>query len=78
MKANCMARRGLELLGLMMIGEGMIALLHPRRYSLFWKIGPAPLQDFLETLAAHRGITRALCIGEIAVGFWLALREIEE
>ena len=40
MKTHCTAKRGLELLGLMMIGEGVVGLLFPTRYSLFWKIGP--------------------------------------
>jgi hypothetical protein len=40
MKAQCIAKRGLEILGLMMIGEGIMGLLFPTQYSLFWKVGP--------------------------------------
>jgi hypothetical protein len=75
---NCIGKRALELLGLMMIGEGVVGLIHPRRYSLFWKIGPQWLRDSMDTLAEHRQSTRLLCFGEIAAGLWLALREIEE
>ncbi len=78
MKTNTIATRCLEVLALAMIGEGIVGLLRPRRYSLFWKIGPDWLRTTVETLAEHREATRLLCAGEIAFGLWLALREIEE
>jgi hypothetical protein len=78
MKNKSVIKRGLELFGLMMIGEGIVGLLRPRRYSLLWKIGPAWLRDSMTLLAEHREATRLLCAGEIAAGLWLALREIEE
>lgn len=78
MKTNCIAKRSLELLGLMMIGEGVVGSIRPRRYSLFWKVGPKWLRDSVETLAEHRAASRLLCLGEIAAGLWLALREIEQ
>jgi len=80
MKTNTttLASRSLEVLALAMIGEGVVGLLHPRRYSLFWKIGPTWLRHTTQTLAEHRDATRLMCAGEIAVGLWLALREIDE
>ncbi|MGI8437228.1 MAG: hypothetical protein ACR2NX_10035 [Chthoniobacterales bacterium] len=78
MKTNCMVKRGLEILGLMMIGEGLVGLIRPRRYSLFWNLGPKWLRETVETLAEHPEATRLLCAGELATGLWLALREIEE
>lgn len=79
MNTNCtVTKRALEVLGLMMIGEGVIGLLHPRRYSLFWKIGPDWMRNSMDTLAEHREMTRLLCVGEIVAGLWLSLREIEE
>lgn len=73
-----LASRSLEVLALAMIGEGLIGLLHPRRYSLFWKLGPAWLRHTTQTLAEHREATRLICVGEMAIGLWLALREINE
>jgi hypothetical protein len=78
MKAKTLAARGLEILALAMIGEGVVGLLRPRRYSLFWKIGPHWLRETAETLAEHREATRLICLGEIALGLWIALREIED
>jgi hypothetical protein len=78
MKKNTIAPRCLEVFALAMIGEGIVGLLHPRRYSLFWRIGPAWLRDTAETFAKHREATRLICAGEIALGLWLALREIEK
>lgn len=73
-----LASRSLEVLALAMIGEGVVGLLHPRRYSLFWQIGPPWLRHTTQTLAEHRDATRLMCAGEIAVGLWLALREIDD
>lgn len=78
MKTNCIGKRALEVLGLLMIGEGVVGMIHPRRYSLFWKRGPQWLRDTVELLAEHPETTRMLCAGEIAAGLWLALHEIEE
>ena len=78
MKAKTLAARGLEVLALAMIGEGIVGLLRPRQYSLFWKIGPHWLRETAETLAEHREATRLMCLGEIALGLWIALREIED
>lgn len=78
MKAKTLAARGLEVLALAMIGEGIVGLLRPRRYSLFWKIGPHWLRETAETLADHCEATRLICLGEIALGLWIALREIED
>lgn len=78
MNNNSITKRGLEVLGLLMIGEGIVGLIRPRRYSLLWKVGPTWLRDSMDVLAAHRDATRLLCAAEIAAGLWLALREIEE
>jgi hypothetical protein len=77
MKVPTLATRCLEVLALAVIGEGIVGLLHPKRYSLFWKLGPKPVRELTETLANNRDITRLLCAGEIGLGLWLALHEIE-
>ena len=78
MKAKTPATHGLEVLALVMIGEGIVGLLRPRRYSLFWKIGPHWLRDTAEIFGEHREATRLMCLGEIALGLWIALREIDD
>lgn len=78
MKTHCLAKRGLEVLGLMMIGEGVVGLLFPTRYSLFWKVGPQWMRDAVSALAENPNATRLLCAGEVAAGMWLATRELDE
>ncbi len=78
MKTKRMAKHGLELLGLMMIGEGVVGLLYPRRYSLFWKMGPEWMRAGAEWFAEHRDQTRLFCVGEIAAGLWLSAHELDE
>jgi hypothetical protein len=77
MKTHCAAKRGLEVLGLMMIGEGVVGLLFPTRYSLFWKIGPRWMRQAVRVLAENPNTTRLLCAGEIAAGLWLAAHELD-
>lgn len=78
MKTTTIANRSLEVLALAMIGEGVVGLLRPRRYSLFWKIGPEWIRHTAEIFAEHREATRLISAGEIALGLWLALRQIED
>jgi hypothetical protein len=77
MKTTTIATRSLEVLALAMIGEGIVGLLRPRRYSLFWRIGPEWLRQTAETFARHREAIRLICVGEIALGLWIALKEME-
>jgi hypothetical protein len=76
MKTHCAAKRALELIGLMMVGGGMVGLLFPTRYSLFWKIGPRWMRQAVTVLAKNPNATRLLCVGEIAAGLWLAAHEL--
>ncbi len=78
MKPKTLASHSMEILALAMIGEGIVGLLRPQRYLLFWKVGPTWLRDTAKALAEHREATRLMCLAEIGLGLWIALREIEE
>ena len=67
-----------ELLAIGMIGEGIVGFIKPRRYTLLWKFGPKPYQEFIEKAAEHKGLTRLLCGVEAGLGVWLALRQISK
>lgn len=71
-------RRILMLLALLMIGEGLVTLIHPRRYLLLWVFGPPPFQDFIETLRQKPELTRSIAVGELALGLWLALGDTQD
>jgi len=77
MKTPTHLNRCLEVLALAMIGEGIAGFVQPRRYSLFWRVGPRWLRACAEMLARHRQATRLFSAAEAAAGLWLALREIE-
>ncbi len=71
-------RRLLELGAMLAIGDGMVALVAPRRHSLLWKFGPKSYKQAMEGFAKHPALVRILAAAEIAGGLWLALRQYPE
>ena len=67
-----MRKRLLELAGLILIGDGVMGLLHPRRHSLLWHFGPQLAKAVTEELAEHPKTSRAIYAAELAAGFALA------
>lgn len=61
-----------EIIGLAMIGEGIMGMIYPRKYSLLWKIGPESLQELMETIAENPETARLIYAAEAGIGFWLA------
>lgn len=57
-----------------MLGDGLAGLIWPREYLRKLEIGPEPINDLLEAFAQRPLLTRALCIGEIALGAWIFRR----
>ncbi len=78
MKTHTITSRGLEILALFLIGEGVVGLLRPTRYARFWNVGPKFHREIVKFFAEHREATRVCAIAEVAFGLWLALHEIEE
>lgn len=72
------ARIFLELLGLLMTGEGLVALVHPRKYLKLWRIGPEPCKQVVDDLVKRPELCRALAVLELAAGLWLALWVTED
>ena len=75
-KTGSVTERIIEVLGLMLIGEGVVGAVFPTRYSLFWKIGPQWMRKTVTALAERPKTTRLLCAAEIAAGLWIAAREL--
>ena len=67
-----MQRRLLELAGLILIGDGLMGLLQPRRHSLLWHVGPQLAKAVTEELADHPQTARTIYAAELAVGVALA------
>ncbi len=71
-------RRLLELGAMLAIGDGVIALVAPRRHSLLWRFGPEGYKELMEGFAERPNLVRLLAAAEIGIGLWLALRQYPE
>ena len=70
-----LARRMKEVLAMMMIGDGIVALLYPTEHALLWKGGPTLWRDAMEACARRPRLMRSLAALELAAGVWLAGRQ---
>jgi hypothetical protein len=68
-------RRIAELVAMLVIGDGVIALSAPRRHSLLWRFGPEGYRRATEAFAERPTLTRLLAAAEVGLGLWLALRQ---
>ncbi len=64
-----------ELIAMLAIGDGVIALVAPRRHSLLWRFGPESYRRAMEAFAERPALTRSLALAEVGLGLWLALRQ---
>jgi hypothetical protein len=72
-----LGRRVTEILGLLMIGEGVMAALYPRRYLGLWRFGPRWMRAMVDEFTRHPEATRAIGGLEAGLGLWLATRQLE-
>ena len=70
------ARRLTEMLAMMAIGDGVLALTHPQRHAELWRGGPPIYREVVDWCARHPGGTSALGALEIGFGYWLATRQL--
>ena len=73
-----MTKRLLELGGLILIGDGLMGLLFPRRHSLLWQVGPQLAKAVTEELAAHPKTARTIYVAELALGVALAATQLSD
>lgn len=67
-----------ESFAMMMIGDGLLCLVNPKRHVLLWSRGPQFWQNAMESFAANPNTTRLAGAAEIAFGIWLATRQDPE
>ena len=67
-------RRVLELLAILMLGEGVLTLIAPRRHSIVWDCGPEAFRRAIEGYAERPTLARVVAAAEAGLGLWLALR----
>jgi hypothetical protein len=71
MTSKRMGRRAMEAGGLFLIGDGILGLLRPRRYTILWHVGPQLGRAAIEELADHPRLARSLYAAEVALGIAL-------
>ena len=74
-KDSMTGRRLKEIAANMMIGEGIIGALIPRRYMRLWDFGPKRYRKFIKASAKRPNLVRLASAAEAGLGVWLALRQ---
>ena len=68
-------RRIVQLVSLLMIGDGVAGFFKPRWHSLLWDVGPAPYRDVMKKFARDPETARWVYGAEIAVGMLFARQQ---
>lgn len=71
MISKLVGRRAVEAGGLFLIGDGLVGLLWPRRYTMLWHVGPQLGRAAIEELADHPRLARSVYAAEVALGIAL-------
>jgi hypothetical protein len=69
-----MKMRWEDLLAMVLVGDGVLSLMHPRRHSAIWKCGPASYRKFAGELEKHPQATRGMGLAFVALGLWIGHR----
>ena len=60
------ARRCLEAAALLLIGDGIMGIIHPSRDAKAWHYGPEPWKNLMQSLEDRPQLTRALSAVQVA------------
>lgn len=71
-------RRAVQLIALLMIGDGVAGFFKPRWHSLLWDVGPEPYKKVMRKFAREPERARWVYLAEVAVGVLLAGRQTPE
>jgi hypothetical protein len=69
-----MGNRVKESIAMMMIGDGVLGIAHPKEHCLVWLRGPKSWRRTVRWFVQHPHITRAIGVGETVVGLWWSFR----
>lgn len=62
---------------MVLIGDGVMALVHPKTDANAWKKGPAVWRNLMNGLAKRPALTRAIGAAQVLGGIWWALKQDE-
>ncbi len=60
-----------------LVGDGVMAVLDPKRVAEVWVDGPKPWRKMMRGLSKQPNLIRVIGVAEAAFGVWLALSEDE-
>jgi hypothetical protein len=69
------SRRVKEIAAILMIGEGIIGALIPRRHMRLWEFGPKRYRKFIKASAKRPNLIRSASAVGAGLGVWWALRQ---
>ena len=70
-----MKRRIYELLAMLMIGDGLVAALEPRRHARLWLGGPSAWRRVMWSFVERPRLTRCVGVAQLGFGLWLARQQ---
>jgi hypothetical protein len=70
-----LSKRWQHFTAMVLIGDGVMALIHPQKDVQAWRRGPKPWKDLMGKLHDRPGLTRAIGAAQIGAGIWWALRQ---
>ena len=70
-------KRAKHFLAMVLIGDGVMALINPRGDAAAWKRGPKLWRAVMGELSTRPGLTRAIGVAQIAGGILWALHQDE-
>jgi hypothetical protein len=70
-------KRAKHFAAMVMIGDGVMALINPEIDAKAWKKGPKVWRDLMHGLSKKPTLTRVIGVAQIAGGIWWALKQEE-
>ncbi len=68
-------RRAVQLVALVMIGDGVVGFLKPRWHSLLWDLGPEPYRKAMRHFAENPHTARWIYLAEVGLGALIASQQ---
>jgi hypothetical protein len=70
-------KRAKHFMAMVLIGDGVMALVNPRNDAKAWKRGPKLWRLLMHELSNRPGLTRAIGAAQVVGGIWWALHQEE-
>jgi hypothetical protein len=72
------SKRWKHFAAMVLIGDGVMALVHPERDAEAWKVGPKPWRRLMQKCGECPVMTRVVGAAQIIGGIWWALYQEKE